>query len=564
MLRPSFHSLSGVLASLLVALTVCATATAQEPPTTTPSTEPLSVQIDRLIAAKTQDYEKVAAPVSNDAEFLRRVYLDLTGSIPTPKQAREFFADTAADKRAKLIDKLLASSEFPRQLARVLDVMLIQRRQSQNVALAEWKAFLYKACAENRPWNDIVTDILSADGTDPQTRAAARFYLDRGGEVNLVTRDIGRIFMGVNLECAQCHNHPHVEDWKQSHYYGISAFLVRSSMFNEAGKQVLQEDAVGEVKFESVFEIRDKVSTGPKTTMPRVFDGTFIEEPKFDFGQEYARVPAKDVRPIPKYSRRALLAESIVSPENKRFRRTIANRLWATVMGRGLVHPLENDHSENPASHPELMDLLADNIAARNYDMKGFLRDLLLTKTYQRSSQRTSEQSANPVPDDSAFAVAILRPMMAEQFCWSLMEATGVAENYRTNLGANLSEAKLYEQLYGVEQTFGTLFGGEPGKPAKDFDASIEQALYLSNEAMIQNWLPASGKNLCQRMVSLPPGDFKALAEELYLTCLTRLPTDEEVQEVSTYLADRADTRPVAYTELIWALVSSAEFRFNH
>ncbi len=556
-----------MLASLLVALSFQGVLRADDAATTPPAPvapEPLSAQVDRLIAAKLPDYDKVAAPVSSDLEFLRRIYLDLTGSIPSAKQAREFLADAAADKRAKLIDQLLASPEFSRQLARVLDLMLMQRRPAQHVAQAEWKAFLHKSCVENRPWTEVVAEILSADGIDPQTRPASRFYLDRGGEVNLITRDIGRIFMGVNLECAQCHNHPQVEDWKQSHYYGISAFLVRSSLFNEKGKQVLQEDAVGEVKFESVFEIRDKISKGPQTTLPRVFDGMLIDEPKFDFGEAYDRMAAKDVRPIPKYSRRALLAESVVSPENKQFRRTIANRLWATVMGRGLVHPLEYDHSENPPSHPELMDLLAENIAARNYDIRGFLRDLLLTKTYQRSSLRTAEQQATPAPEDQTFAVAIMRPMMAEQFCWSIMQASGVADNYRANLGANLSEAKLYEQLQGVEQTFVNIFGGEAGKPQKDFEASIEQTLYLSNEAMIQSWLVPAGSNLCQRLISLPPTDFKALSDELYLTCLTRLPTAEEVQEVTAYLADRADTRPAAYQELIWALITSAEFRFNH
>ncbi len=557
-------------ASMLVSLSFCNNLNAEDAaatpaPAAVPAVvEPLASQIDRLIAAKLPDYEKVAAPVSNDLEFLRRIYLDLTGSIPSAKQAREFLADAAPDKRDKLIDQLLASPEFSRQLARVLDVMLMQRRPAQHVAQAEWKAFLHKACVENRPYTEIVTEILSADGIDPQTRPASKFYLDRGGEVNLITRDIGRIFMGVNIECAQCHNHPHVEDWKQAHYYGISAFLVRSSLFNEGGKQVFQEEAVGDVKFESVFEIRDKVSKGPKTTLPRVFDGSMIEDPKFDFGQEYDRVAGKNIRPIPKYSRRALLAESVISPQNKRFRRTIANRLWAMVMGRGLIHPLEYDHGENPPSHPEVMDLLGENIAARNYDMRGFLRDLLLTKTYQRSSLRTPEQQATPAPEDAAFAVAILRPLMAEQFCWSIMQATGVADIYRVNLGANLSEAKLHEQLQGVEITFVNIFGGEPGKPAKDFEASVEQALYLSNEAMIQSWIPPSGANLCQRMVSLPPADFKAISEELYLTCLTRMPTDAEVQEVTTYLADRADSRPAAYQELIWALITSAEFRLNH
>ena len=555
------------LASLLVVLSFRVAVRADDAPAPAAApaaTEPLAVQIDRLIAAKLPDYDKLAAPVSGDLEFLRRVYLDLTGSIPSAKQAREFLADAAPDKRAKLIDQLLASPEFSRQLARVLDVMLLQRRPQQHVTIAEWKTYLHQACVENRPWDQLVTEILSADGIDPQTRPAARFYLDRGGEVNLITSDIGRIFMGVNLECAQCHNHPHVEDWKQSHYYGISAFLIRSSLFNEQGKQVFQEDAVGEVKFESVFDIRDKISKGPQTTRPRVFEGMFEEEPKFDFGQEYARVPAKDVRPIPKFSRRAQLADAIISPTNRQFRRNIANRLWAAVMGRGLVHPLESDHSENPASHPELLDLLADNIAARKYDMRAFLKDLLLTKTYQRSSLRTPEQQATPAPEAATFAVALLRPLMAEQMAWSMMQATGIAEIYRVNLGTNYTEDKWYNQLYVVEQTFVNLFGGEVGKPMKDFEATVEQTLYLSNDTGIQNWLPPAGANLCQRLVALPPTEFQAMAEDLYLSCLTRLPTPEEVQELTTYMADRAETRAVAYQELIWALVTSAEFRFNH
>lgn len=531
---------------------------------TSSTLESLASQIDRLIAAKTPDYDKVASPVADDAEFFRRVNLDLTGSIPPVGRTRDFLADTNPDKRTALIDALLAGPEFARQWARVLDQMLMHRRNGQNVSLAEWRSYLHKACVENRPWDQLVAEILSADGTDPATRPASRFYLDRGGEVNEITRDIGRVFLGVNLECAQCHNHPHVEDWKQSHYYGISAFLVRSSLFKEGDKQVLQEDAVGEVKFESVFEIRDKVSTGPKTTFPRVFDGPIAEEPKFDFGQEYERAPAKNVRPLPKYSRRAQLAEYIVAKDNHRFRRNIANRIWASVMGRGIVHPVDYDHSENTPSHPELLDLLAESIASRQYDMRALLREILVSKTYQRSSMRTEEQRGMDPPEDATFAVGLLRPMMAEQFAWSIMQATGVTDNYRANLGKNLSEEKLHQQLAGIEQHFVNLFGGEPGKVPKDFEATIEQTLYLSNDGTIQGWLNPAGVNLSQRLNTLPPQDSKAIAEELYLSCLTRLPTETEIQEVQGYLADRSDSRVMALQELIWALVTSAEFRFIH
>jgi len=547
-----------------VAATPTATPTVATVAATPAVTEPLPAAIDRLIAAETANYSQLAAPQASDAEFLRRVFIDLTGRPPTSKQAREFLADSGPDKREKLIDLLLASPEFPRQLARVLDQILMIRHPAQHVGMAEWKAFLHKSCSENKPWDVLAAEILASDGLDAQTRPASRFYLDRGGEVNLITRDVGRIFMGVNLECAQCHDHPHVDAWKQRHYYGLSAFLVRSSLFNESGKQVLQEDAVGEVKFESVFEIRDKVSTGPKTTLPRVFEGPEVLEPKFDFGQEYVRAPAKNVRPIPNYSRRQQLAESIVHPENRQFRRNIANRLWAHLMGRGLVHPLDYDHPDNPASHPALMDLLADNIASRQYDMRGFLRDLLLSQTYQRSSQRSAEQMATPMPEPETFAVAPLRGLMAEQVAWSVMQATGIVDIYKVNQGANYSEAKLYEQLAGVEQQFINMFGGEPGKPPKDFEASIDQTLFLSNDNLIHSWLTPAGANLAQRLVALPPADTQAISEELYLTCLTRLPTPEEVHEVTAYLSDRADTRPAAYQELIWALVTSAEFRFNH
>lgn len=534
------------------------------PPANPVAAAPLPATIDRLIAANLADFDKVAAPLTNDAEFLRRIYLDLTGAPPTSKQAREFLADPSAEKRTALIDRLLGSPEFPRQLARVLDQILMRRRPAQNVGLAEWKAYLHKSCVENKPWNVLAAEILSADGIDAQTRPAARFYLDRGGEVNEITRDIGQIFMGVNLECAQCHDHPHVDDWKQRHYYGLSAFLVRSSLFNEGGKQVLQEEATGEVKFESVFEIRDKISTGPKTTLPRVFEGPTVLEPKFDFGQEYARAPAKNVRPIPNFSRRQQLADAVTDPNNRQFKRTIANRLWATFMGRGLVHPLEADHSDNPASHPELMDLLAENIAARNFDLKGFIRDLVLSKTYQRSSQRSPEQRASPMPEPETFAVAPLRPLMAEQMAWSVLQATGVSDNYRANLAANLTEAKFYEQLQGIEQHFVNLFGGEPGKPPKDFETTIEQSLYFSNDPTIQGWLAPANVNLTQRMLALPQTDLQAISDELYLSCLTRPPTVEEVQEVTAYLADRMDSRPAAFQEMIWALVTSAEFRFNH
>src|SRR3954447_596183 len=185
---------------------------------------PLHERIDQLVAAGTPDFSKLAAPLASDEEFLRRVLLDLTGATPTSKQVRAFLDDSTTDKRARLIDQLLASPEHARHLAHVFDVMLMERRRTRAVPVTAWHEYLRESFAANKPWDQLVREILSADGSDPKKRAPARFYLDRNGELNEVTRDISRAFLGMNLQCAQCHDHPLVPDYKQDFYYGLIAF----------------------------------------------------------------------------------------------------------------------------------------------------------------------------------------------------------------------------------------------------------------------------------------------------------------------------------------------------
>ena len=191
-------------------------------PETDASALPLHERIDRLI-----DAGHVGPPVAlaGDAEFLRRVSLDLTGMPPSSEELRGFLADTAADKRAGAVDRLLESPLHARHLATTLDVMLMERRPSQNVTADEWQNYLLKACRENRPLNQVLKEVLSADGADANLRPAARFYLDRGSEPNLITRDVGRIVFGRDLQCAQCHNHPLIDDYQQSDYHGLLAFF---------------------------------------------------------------------------------------------------------------------------------------------------------------------------------------------------------------------------------------------------------------------------------------------------------------------------------------------------
>lgn len=528
--------------------------------------EPLHAAVDRMILAKAGETADQAAPIASDAEFLRRVTLDLTGQIPTSEAARKFLADDDPEKRAKLIDQLLDSPEYARHMQHVFDVLLMRRLRDKHVDESKWQEFLRESFAKNKPWDQITREILSADGSDPKNRGPARFYLDREGDIDAITRDIARIFLGADLECAQCHDHPEVADYLQRHYYGISAFLVRSFVFDPKDKKkpVFAEKAEGEVSFQSVFEATDKKSKG-KTTLPRIFDSEPVEEVSFKKGEEYKVKPAKNVRPIPKYSRREQLGDAIIHAANDRFSRTAANRLWAMMMGRGLVDPVDLDHSDNPPSHPELLDRLTAAFKAGGYDVKAYLRELALSDAYQRSSRRIVDGAETAPLDESLFLQAILKPLSPEQFAWAVVQATGEADVQRRALGDKLSEATLYEKLDGYQRIFERQFGGQPGKPPEDFESTVDQVLFLSNDNTVWKLISPKSGNLADRLLKLPTDAPDAIAEELFLSVLTREPSEQDRQDVRDYLAGLSgDERQSAIKDLIWALVTSPEFRFNH
>ncbi len=528
-----------VLASAILFLPATAAA-AGVPPT------PLHTRIDQLISART-DFARYAAEPASDAEFVRRLYLDLTGCIPSATTARAYLADRSPGKRIALIDRLLASPEHARHLAIVFDVMLMERRPDRFVPHAVWHEFLRSSFAANKPWDVIAREILAADGSDPKARHRVKFFLDRDGEPNVITRDISRLFLGTNLQCAQCHDHPRVEDYKQEHYYGLVAFIGRSSLLVDPRTRQAQfsEKADGETTFQSVFDPA-KVT---KTALPRVPGGPAIKDPPLDKSRAYLVAPAAAVASKPRYSRRAQLAAVITRADYLPFRRNIANRLWALMMGRGLVHPLDMDHSGNPPTHPELLDLLTGDIAARKFDVRGFLRELALSQTYQRSSE---PPPGAPERDAPLYATAILKPLTPEQLAFSLMEATGLTDSVRKGLGKSATEATLYARLSPQVLVFVRTFGSPPGT-AQSFDARLDQALYLANGPLVRGWLG----NLAARLKKLS-GD--ALAEELYLSIFSRLPDAEERQETAAFLA----RRPNGVADFAWGLLASTEFRFNH
>lgn len=351
---------------------------------------PLHERVDALIESEFAG--PLTAPAS-DADFLRRAYLDLTGMIPTAAEARAFFEDPAADKRPRLVDRLLTTPQHARHLATCFDLMLMERRPQKHVPIADWQQFLFASCLTNKPFHQLAREVLAADGADETTRPAARFFLDREGEPTTLVRDTGRIFFGMDLACAQCHDHPNVADYLQRDYHGLLAFFNRTYLFtrDRDKKAFLAEKAEGDVTFTSVF------TKESGATRPRLPGARQLPEPSFPRFTEYLVPPdAKDknLRPVPKFSRRAELAKAATESNNRAFNRNIANRLWALLMGRPLVGPMDELHSQNPAAYPALLDLLATEFAASGYDTRAFLRELALTRAYARSFELPAAASS--------------------------------------------------------------------------------------------------------------------------------------------------------------------------
>ncbi|MCH2399011.1 MAG: DUF1549 and DUF1553 domain-containing protein [Pirellulales bacterium] len=559
--------------------------------------EPLPEQIDRIIEAACQVDDTRLAGASDDAEFLRRAFLDLVGVVPTPAEARAFLQDPAGDKRTVLIDRLLARPEFAFRMACVFDAMLIERRiatiPSYDIKPPEWRDWLIESFRQNKPWDQLVREMLDSDGSDEKHGPAAKFYLVRDVEPHLIARDVGRLLLGTDLQCAQCHNHPRVKSFEQADYFGLYAFVSRLQHFHDGDQKrnYVTEKPRGDVSFTSAF-------TGTEgQTQPRLPDGEMIADPPLAKGQEYKVKPANGQRGVPAYSRRARLAEFLPRRETSGFSRNIANRMWAVMFGRGIVHPLDMHHRDNPPSHPHLLNLLADRLEATNYDMRGLIRDLALTRTYQRSSRLP--EVAPDSPASSRFAVAALRPLSPEQLGWSVQQVTGrlssrlVRAEHRMKQATLKEEAevsaqsdagadgnakspgdsgvgdlawqvrrKVYGDLRSELQTLLTQFSRLPGQPDEGFQPSVDQALFLLNSEQMVKFMNESV--LVDRLSDLE--NPIELADEIFLAVLSRFPTAEEradVAELVDGISER-QARREAVRRMVWGQLLSAEFRLNH
>ena len=522
----------------------------------------LHKQIDQLVAAK------AGGPVagrSSDAEFFRRVNLDFAGVIPTAAEVRAFLKDKAANKRTKLIDRLLASDAFAAHWTDRLSVMLLERQNLGKVTQEEWRAYLAKTLKGKPRWDVMVREMIAATGQG-QSRPAMKFL----GTANhhAMTEGVARLFLGMNLQCAKCHDHPSVDEWKQAHYWGLFAYLnqTKNATNSKDKKPYFVEGlATMKIEFQSVFKT-DKESIGPK--LP---GGMEIKIPMFEKGSEFEK-PAGDGLPgVPKFRPRELLARDLTAKSNTYFVRNGVNRLWFLMMGRGLSHPLDEVHGENPPSHPKLMTLLVKGFAARGFDVKWLLREIALSETYQRSSRlpegvktvtAESLRTAHPKPlTPEQILAAILRATGNTKWVTALKAPAGAPKYNRRGYftGTNKELPPSYEEIKAV---FLQTYAEPAGTAEVDFLPGLNKALFLMNDRLIQNWLKPQKGNLVERLGKLKTSE--AIADELYLNVLGRLPEEDETKTVTDYLTANKAARLRALGDLAWALLNSTEFRLNH
>ncbi len=505
--------------------------------------QPFHEWIDGQIEAKAIAAGEEISGTCDDATFLRRAYLDFAGTIPAPEDVLAFVADPSGTKRTALVDKLLDAPEYAARMADAFHVMLMERRGPDE----KWQKYLAESFAKNKPWDQIAREILNPDFMDEATQGAGYFITNRLSKVGQqdtdypgLTRDVGRLFMGVDLQCAQCHKHLTVDDYDQIDFNGL--YMVFKNLKHNNPNAYYKTPYVTEGLMDKRYEFTSVFSGKSKTTPPRIPFGKEIPIPELakDDLWEVAPDRKKRIEGIPKFKPLLEVATNLTHPDNSWFARNAANRLWFLLMGRGIIHPLDLAHSKNPPSHPELLDRLAQEFVAHNHDIKWFLRELALTRTYQLSSVLPSKD-ANATP--SLFTTAIERPLTANQLRDSFLKAT--------------AEPRTKE----LDEAFHNAFANPPKEPELQVNPTLRSALFLRNSTFVDTALQPKDGNLLKTLENtLTPDE---LANTLFLTILTRQPDNYERQLVSEHLASTQD-RTQSLQQLAWSLLASMEFFANH
>jgi len=490
----------------------------------------------------------------DDRTFVRRVYLDLAGRIPTGAETAAFVAEVDSQKRAALVDRLLAGPEFARHMAEVLDVVLMERKGAMVEAARKshgWFKYLETSIASNRPWNEMVADLIVARPKSPEQAGASWFLYERKNNHQAMAEAVAPVAFGVSVACAQCHNHPLAHEIKQQQYWGLVAAFNRTANVENGDVAALSESATGGF----VYFTNLKKQTQPAIlTFPN--ERTIDEKrPKAgdkeqDSDANYVVPPSKDGkgRPrkaaVPKFSRRQALADA-VTHDNPLLARAFVNRMWEMLLGRGFIHPVDQMDSRHTPSHPELLAWLSSDFEKSGYDIKRLVRTIVLSRTYQLDSRWNGPTP----PEPELFARGLEKPLSAEVIYRSLLVATG------RDFTGEKDAADTDGLRQGLIAAFPSLFEAE-------YNATLQQAMFFTNNPTFDALLKPANQNLAARLAELPNNNERARAA--FVGILGRTPDPEEQARTVAYLDARSERPADAIRQMTWALLTSAEFLLNH
>ena len=506
-------------------------------PYSTPSTKTIAFTpnnfVDEKLVAKWKDLGLAPSPDSKDEEFFRRIHLDGIGTLPAPEDIRAFLADKSPDKRKKAIDRVLDRPEFIDFWASKWgDLLRINRDFLQDRGMWSFHNWVRASLRDRKPVDEMVREIITAEGST-FTEGPANFYMVARNPADWA-ETASQVFLGVRITCAKCHHHP-FEKWSQDDYYGMAAFFSRlgtknSQEFGLFGReQVVYLKATGE-------------QTHPRkggVVPPHPLDGPPMNDP---------------------IDRRVKLAEWMTAPSNPFFAKNIVNRFWAYLMGRGLVEPIDDMRATNPASNPELLDALAKDFIASKFDLRHLIRTIMNSRAYQLAAVATPANKEDV--SNVHYTRYTVRRLTAEQLADALDFATGTQEKYA---GLPLGTRAIQLPDTRVKSFLLDVFG----RPSRQIvcecerttQPNIAQALHLLNGDFLNKKLSAATGRLEQLLkAKKKPAE---IVDEMYLVTVSRLPRREETDRAIQWM-NRAGNAREGAQDLLWALVNSREFLFNH
>jgi hypothetical protein len=541
-------------ASTAVFLLACGTAAAVSLSSARAEEAPLHERIDAEIRAAWQKEGITPAQAADDAEFLRRIYLDLLGTIPTADEAASFLKDGDAGKRVKLIDRLLDDPRHIEHQTTTWDQVYFGRHPPDSELTTRRDGFrhwLRAKLSANEPYDRWARELLSAEGGTQD--GPAMFFAQYRSRPEDLTEVVSRLFLGTQIHCARCHDHP-FDRWKQTDFYGVAGFFVRLNFVeaNHNGKRhyILAEKSSGEVLFTGPASEQKPGKKGDPVPA-RFLGGDPLDEPPLpkDFKEPVLKGTKNPPRPL--FSRKQKFAEWATAVDNPYFTKAIVNRVWAQYLGRGLIHPVDDIRIDKPASHPALFQIIQEQLVAHQYDLKWLTRELVNSQAYQLSS-RSAVTDALP----QHFERARVRPLTAEEMMASFRTATGFDAAIRVG-GGKPEETKTPEEPYFMAN-FGTPMNGRG-----EFQPGLNEHLFLNNSSNLrQSFLQPKKGNLTESIVN-SNAPLPERVDQLFLAVLTRLPKNEERNKFVEYLSTGKALGP-AVEEAVWVLLNTAEFRFNH